>query len=416
MHNEVSALERAYNDNEVRIRDLLSELSNQRETLVNQADQVRKAIGAVHLDLSHDITSVGDLVAEKVNDVAQRVTRTLTEKGEHITLALGHAGDSMIDALGERGSSLLERLESTSDRATSAIGSASERLSQSLNFKTDHIHDEYTDMAARLQQMMTARLEQVAQGFAQKTQSTVDAMASRSQQLTDALSARSEQYAAALAKNSADIADQLAARSEALVQTIGVRGGDVVERHLVETFHLGAVAFKVFLLAAGGDRRQRAAVEGALEGDDAVALRLAVDVVVAARRLDGAFQRLGAGIGEEHLVGEGGVRQPFTEPRLPRDLVEIGDMPQFGCLLGERGDQVRMAMAERIHGDAAGEIEISLALFGHQPSALPVVECKGCASKGLVKRRTAHYMRLRNRKIKKAAKAAAFAAYRVFRP
>src|SRR5215472_5069033 len=38
VHNEVSALERAYNDNEVRIRDLLTELSNQRETLVNQAE------------------------------------------------------------------------------------------------------------------------------------------------------------------------------------------------------------------------------------------------------------------------------------------------------------------------------------------------------------------------------------------
>ncbi len=94
VHNEVSALERAYNDNEVRIRDLLSELTNQRETLVDQAEQVRNAIASVHLDLSHDITSVGDLVADKVNEVAQRVTRSLTEKGEHITLALGHAGDS----------------------------------------------------------------------------------------------------------------------------------------------------------------------------------------------------------------------------------------------------------------------------------------------------------------------------------
>ena len=138
VHNEVSALERAYNDNEVRIRDLLSELSNQRDTLVGQAEHVRNAISAVHLDLSHDITSVGDLVADKVNEVAQRVTRSLTEKGEHITLALGHAGDSMIDALGDRGSTLLERLETTSDRTTTAISSASERLTDSLNFKTDH--------------------------------------------------------------------------------------------------------------------------------------------------------------------------------------------------------------------------------------------------------------------------------------
>src|SRR5215831_18852390 len=60
VHNEVSALERAYNDNEVRIRDLLTELNNQRETLVNQAEHVRNAIASVHLDLAHDVTSVGD--------------------------------------------------------------------------------------------------------------------------------------------------------------------------------------------------------------------------------------------------------------------------------------------------------------------------------------------------------------------
>ena len=96
VHNEVSALERAYNDNEVRIRDLLGELTNQRDTLVSQADQIRNAISSVHLGLSHEIGTVGDVVADRVTDVAQRVTRSLTEKGEHITMALGRAGDAMI--------------------------------------------------------------------------------------------------------------------------------------------------------------------------------------------------------------------------------------------------------------------------------------------------------------------------------
>ena len=36
-----------------------------------------------------------------------------------------------------------------------------------------------------------------------------------------------------------------------------------------------AEAFEIFLLAAGRERRQRAAVEGAFEGDDADALRMA---------------------------------------------------------------------------------------------------------------------------------------------
>ena len=205
VHNEVSALERAYNDNEVRIRDLLTELSNQRETLVTQAEQVRNAIASVHLDLAHDITSVGDLVADKVNEVAQRVTRSLTEKGEHITLALGHAGDSMIDALSERGSTLLDRLETTSDQATTAISSASDRLSASLSFKTEHVHDEFAELAARLQQMMTARLDQVAQSFAQRSATTIESMASRSQQLTEAITETSNRLAESIAAHGEDV-------------------------------------------------------------------------------------------------------------------------------------------------------------------------------------------------------------------
>ena len=189
---------------------------------------------------------------------------------------------------------------------------------------------------------------------------------------------------------------------------------DVVEGDLVEALDLGPEAFEIFLLAAGGDGRQRAAVEGAFEGDDAEALGMALDELVAARRLDGAFERLGAGIGEEHLVGEGGVDQPLAEPALPRNLVEIGDVPELVGLLGQRRDQMRMAVAQRIDGDAAGEIEISLALVGDQPGALATVEGQGRAGKGLVKRRTAHYMRLRNRKIKKAAKAAALCGLSCF--
>jgi hypothetical protein len=230
VHNEVSALERAYNDNEVRIRDLLNELANQRETLVSQAEQVRNAIAAVHLDLAHDITSVGDLVADKVNEVAQRVTRTLTEKGEHITLALGHAGDSMIDALSERGSTLLDRLETTSDHATTAIASASDRLSTSLNFKTEHVHDEFADLAARLQQMMTSRLDQVAQGFAQNAALTIETMAGRSQQFTAAIADTTAHLAESITARADEVNSALRSTGDSLVLDLSLRGGDVVSK------------------------------------------------------------------------------------------------------------------------------------------------------------------------------------------
>src|SRR5215208_2373440 len=157
--NEVSALEHAYNDNEVRVRGLLEDLAHQRETLVGQAEQVRNAITGVHLDLSHDISSVSDHVAAKVNDSAEKIAQALTEKGEHITLALGRAGDTMIEQLGERGGDLLGRLEATASSTGEAIGGASDRLTQTLTFKTDHIADEFTEIAANLQHMMSVRLD-----------------------------------------------------------------------------------------------------------------------------------------------------------------------------------------------------------------------------------------------------------------
>src|SRR5947208_4843084 len=165
--NEVSALEHAYSENEVRIRALLQDLGSQRDTLVGQAEAVRDAINSVHLDLSNDISQISELVAEQVNEASRRITHTLSDKGEHITRALAHAGDGMIAQLGERGGDLLERLEQTGTTTAEAIAQASDRLTATLNFKTDHIGDEFTEIAANLPHMMSMRLDRVADGFCQ---------------------------------------------------------------------------------------------------------------------------------------------------------------------------------------------------------------------------------------------------------
>ncbi len=52
--NEVSALERAYSDNEVRIRALLQDIAHQRDNLVGQAEQVRRPTPRYRADLGRD--------------------------------------------------------------------------------------------------------------------------------------------------------------------------------------------------------------------------------------------------------------------------------------------------------------------------------------------------------------------------
>ena len=106
---------------------------------------------------------------------------------------------------------------------------------------------------------------------------------------------------------------------------------DVVERHLVEAVHRRPVPLKIFFRAAGGERRQRAAVEGALESDDAIAFRMALGGMISAHHLDGALDRLGAGIGEEDEVGKALLAQPRRQPLAVRDLNRFETCQSFAA-------------------------------------------------------------------------------------
>jgi apolipoprotein A1/A4/E domain-containing protein len=230
VHNEVAALERAYNDNELRIRGLIEDLANQRDAMVTQAEQVRNAISGVHVGLTQDIGSVSELIAASVTDAAQRITRSLAEKGEHITLALGRAGDSMIDAIGERGGDLLEQLNTTSAETTRTLESATERLTSSIHVKTDHISEEFGELATKLSNLLSSRLDQVADGFTHRTTGLTAGIAEKAQDITDALIETGGRIAENIATRAEDVNNTLKATGESLVLDLTLRGSDVVSK------------------------------------------------------------------------------------------------------------------------------------------------------------------------------------------
>ncbi|RTL50807.1 MAG: hypothetical protein EKK40_11915 [Bradyrhizobiaceae bacterium] len=185
--NEVSALERAYTDNEVRIRALLQDISLQRDSLVGQAEQVRNAISGVQIDLRQDIALISDTIAARVDEIVGNITAMLEERSEHITGAMSVAGDSMILALGERGGDLLDRLEEASAQTAQAVLDASEQLNASLNFKTGHVHEEFADLADRIHEMLNERIDLITGEFEQKSTTIVDGIALRTEEVHDTL-------------------------------------------------------------------------------------------------------------------------------------------------------------------------------------------------------------------------------------
>src|SRR5262249_60446193 len=138
VNNEVATLERAYTQNEVRIRGLLDSIASQRDTLVNHAAQVRDAISSVHVDLSSEIGAISAMMSKQVNEAAAQVTEALTDKGQEITSGLKTTADGMIGMLAERGHDLLERLEQASEKTSRSIQDAADRMNTSRGVKDHH--------------------------------------------------------------------------------------------------------------------------------------------------------------------------------------------------------------------------------------------------------------------------------------
>jgi hypothetical protein len=72
VRSEISTLERAYSDNEIRMRSLVDELITQREAIVTNAERVRTAIAGSHQSLAHEL----DIAADRMTEVGRhrRVT------------------------------------------------------------------------------------------------------------------------------------------------------------------------------------------------------------------------------------------------------------------------------------------------------------------------------------------------------
>ena len=80
----------------------------------------------------------------------------------------------------------------------------------------------------------------------------------------------------------------------------GFEGLVIAERHLIKAVNFGAETFEIFLLPAGRDRCERAAMERPFKGDDPITPALAAIIMIAAGHFDRALVRFSARITEQH--------------------------------------------------------------------------------------------------------------------
>jgi methyl-accepting chemotaxis protein len=161
LHNEIATLERSYNDNELRVRALINELSSERKALANNSDQVSAALKGLGAQVSKDIAQAGDQATKTLATATSNLADTLTVKGEKITAAVSAAGAAVDKKLAERGAQVTEQLVGQGRAINDSMSKASSLVTSAILDTSDKVNTRVEANQVKLLESLTEASERV---------------------------------------------------------------------------------------------------------------------------------------------------------------------------------------------------------------------------------------------------------------
>ncbi|MGQ3674104.1 hypothetical protein ACT6QH_01185 [Xanthobacter sp. TB0139] len=238
---EVSILERAYEDNEIRIRSLVDELQAERHAIQLETERLRDGIAGTEAILSEEVKLISGRIHDTMMEASEQVTEILSQKGENITSALAQVGDSMIDSLTAKGAELIDRLQITGSEIRDDLSSSGDLLVETLKSRTDDLATNLltttTDVTAMIDRWgvdVNVNIDllkaQIGETLAQNTTELHHEIAARISESGDNLRAASETIVAGFASRGDELVQRVEEGSQKAVETLGTRGVVLAEQ------------------------------------------------------------------------------------------------------------------------------------------------------------------------------------------
>lgn len=233
VHNEVTALERSYEENERKIRGLINELASERGALVRTGDDFAltlralgsevpaliESLSAQQAKLASIIQGAGENLTNLETALAQsagKLEATLGARTEQLQSVLGEFTGALDSALTARTDKLQEVLTARSEEIRTALEDHTGKLGGTLGETTKNMQDMLEGYTAGLAEALGTRTEQMQKAFEDYMSSLDTSLATR----TDNLQAVFEEYARALdttlANRAKSLDAQLVQRTRAL--------------------------------------------------------------------------------------------------------------------------------------------------------------------------------------------------------
>lgn len=154
VHGEVQNLEKAFGENENRIKRLIFELSSEREGILEHADRIHNSLKLTKNKVSEEMSLLTENVAQNINQIAQALNDTLEEKSYAFFSNIQQTSQDVA-------SEFLSRIEATSDfqldKNKKLLTALNEQLNQvQENFRkgSDNFFKDFQDKISYSEEMV----------------------------------------------------------------------------------------------------------------------------------------------------------------------------------------------------------------------------------------------------------------------
>ena len=178
VHSEVAALERSYEENEVRIRGLIQELSGERHALLNTSERVAVTLRT----LGSEVPGLIDKLSEqqiKLSDIIAGAGANLTA----LEIAMTQSSGQLETTLGSRTQHLQSVLEDYSTKIDVSLSTGTEGLQRQLTERAEQMQAVLEGYTGALASALSDRTDNLQAVFEEYTRALDTTLSNRAQAL-----------------------------------------------------------------------------------------------------------------------------------------------------------------------------------------------------------------------------------------
>jgi hypothetical protein len=232
VHNEVTALERSYQENERKIRGLIQELAGERGALVNTGDRVAETLRGLGSEVP--------ALIEKLSNQQIKLAKIIEGAGQNLTAletAIGTQTGKLETQIGTQTDNLQKVLESYTTSLGNTLGARSTEMQTLFDGYMESIDTTIGNRTETLQIVFEEYARALDTTLGNRAEALDTQLVERTKALDEAFSLRLELFDDSMRRSTQAIDETVTLKSEALTRSIELHTksiGDTLGRQAVE--------------------------------------------------------------------------------------------------------------------------------------------------------------------------------------